>query len=413
MSAKRVVITGMGAVSPLGVGVAALWEGLVAGRSGIARITHFDPSAYTAQIAGEAKDFNPELYFDKKEARRLARFLQFAIAASLQAVEDSGLKVEAEANEIGVIIGSGIGGIAFLEEQAKILLEKGPDRLSPFTVPYMITNMAAGMASIRVGAKGPNFCVVSACASGTHSIGEAYRTIQRGEAVAMLAGGTEASITPLGLGSFCAVRALTTSHNDNPTKGSRPFDAGRDGFVMGEGSGIVILEDLEHAKARGAKIYAEIVGYGASGDANHITAPAPEGEGAQRAIKLALKSAGVKPEDVDYINAHGTSTELNDKFESMAIKHVFGEYAKKVAISSNKSVFGHLLGAAGAVECIATVMTIKEGIIPPTINYETPDPECDLDYVPNTARKQNVDLAISNSFGFGGQNGVIALKKYA
>jgi 3-oxoacyl-[acyl-carrier-protein] synthase II len=412
MEKRRVVVTGLGAVAPCGVGVDNFWAGLISGKSAVDKITHFDTTNFPAKIAAEVKNFDPNLYFDKKDARKIVRFIQFAIAASLEAVADSGLKIADEANDIGVYIGAGIGGVDMFEEQANVLRDKGPDRLSPFTVPYMIANMAAGMVSIRVGAKGPNMCIVTACASGTNSIGEAFHRIQRGDMVAMVAGGAEACISPLAVAGFCAARALTISHNDSPTNASRPFDGKRDGFVMGEGSGIVVLEELEHAKARGAKIYAEMIGYGASGDANHITAPAPEGEGAQRAIKAALKDANITTDQVGYINAHGTSTELNDKFETMAIKHVFGEKAYKIPISSNKSVFGHLLGAAGGVEAVSTVKTIAEGIIPPTINYEEKDPICDLDYVPNTARKQNVEIAISNSFGFGGQNGVIAFKKY-
>ncbi|KPJ68220.1 3-oxoacyl-ACP synthase [candidate division WOR-1 bacterium DG_54_3] len=409
---KRVVITGLGVVSPIGNNKEVFWENLAAGKSGVTRITHFDPAAYPSQIAGEVKDFNPTEYFDKKEARRLVRFIQFAVAASRMAIKEAGLTVTAEnAPEIGVLIGSGIGGIGFLEEQAAVLREKGPNKLSPFTVPYMITDMAAGYVSIYLGAKGPNSCVVTACASGTNSIGDAFKIIQRGAAKAMIAGGTEASITPLGMASFCAARALST-RNEEPSRASRPFDKERDGFVMGEGAGAVILEDLEFAKARGAKIQAEIIGYGMSGDASHITAPAPEGEGAVRAIRAALKDAGISPDQIDYINAHGTSTILNDKYETMALKTIFGERAKKLPVSSNKSMFGHLLGATGAVELIATVLSIKNEIIPPTINYENPDPDCDLDYVPNRARKQPIDIAMSSSFGFGGHNAILIIKKY-
>ena len=409
----RVVITGLGAVTPIGIGHEVFWPNLVAGKSGVVRITHFDPAAFATQIAGQVNDFDPLLYMEKKEARRLARFLQFAVAAGQLAAKDANLVITPEnAPEIGVIVGSGIGGIGFLEEQANVLRDKGPGRLSPFTVPYMITDMAAGMISINLGAKGPNFCIVSACASGTHSIGEAFKTIQRGAAKAVIAGGSEAAITPLGVASFIAAGALSSA-NAEPTKASRPFDKARNGFVMGEGAGIVVLEELEYAKARGARIYAEIVGYGASGDANHITAPAPGGEGAVRGIRAALKDANLKPEQIDYVNAHGTSTELNDKFETMALKTVFGDHAKKLAISSNKSMLGHLLGASGAVEAIATVLSIRDSIAPPTINYETPDPECDLDYVPNHSRPLNINYAISNSFGFGGHNAIIVVKKYA
>jgi 3-oxoacyl-[acyl-carrier-protein] synthase II len=409
----RVVITGLGAVTPIGIGHATFWANLCAGKSGIGRITHFDPTGYDTQIAGQVNDFDPALYLDKKEARRLARFLQFAIAAGQMAVKDANLVITPEnAPDIGVIVGSGIGGLGYLEEMAHVLREKGPSRISPFTVPYMITDMAAGMISINLGAKGPNLCIVTACASGTHSIGEAFKTIQRGAAKAMITGGTEAAITPLGVASFIAAGALS-DQNAEPTKASRPFDKARSGFVMGEGAGILILEELEFAKARGARILAEIVGYGASGDANHITAPAPGGEGAARGIRAALKDAGLRPEEIDYVNAHGTSTELNDKYETMALKTVFGEHARKLAISSNKSMIGHLLGASGGVEAVATVLSIQHQIAPPTINQENPDPECDLDYVPNHARPLKINTAISNSFGFGGHNAIIVVKKYA
>jgi len=401
-----VVITGLGVVSPIGIGKETFWQNLIAGKSGVGPIAHFDATAYSSQIAAEVKDFNPGDYLDKKEARRLVRFIQFAVAASQLAVKDAALTINSDnATEIGVLIGSGIGGLQMLEEQCKILLEKGPDKMSPFTVPYMIADMAAGFVSILLGAKGPNSCVVTACASGSHSIGEAFRLIQRGYAQAMVAGGTEACITPLGVGSFCAARALTNN-------GSRPFDKKRDGFVIGEGAGTVILEELERAQNRGAPIYAEIIGYGMSGDAYHITAPAPGGDGAVRSMRAALKDAELPPEKIEYINAHGTSTELNDKFETLAIKTTFGDHAPQLAISSNKSMIGHLLGASGAVEFIATVKTLTEGIIPPTINYETPDPECDLDYVPNQARKRSVTIAMSNSFGFGGHNATLIATKY-
>ena len=410
---KRVVVTGLGAVTPIGIGVVRFWESLVAGKSGIRRITHFDTTDYDCQIAAEIPDFDPSLYMEKKEVKRLVSVIQFAIAAAKLSLEDAGLSISHEnANDIGVLIGSGIGGIGFVEEQVKVLLEKGPGRVSPFSVPWMITNMSAGMVAIATGAKGPNSCVTTACATGTHCIGDAFRILQRGEAVAMLAGGTEASITPLGIASFCAAKALSTSRNDAPEKASRPFEAGRDGFVMGEGSGVVVLEELDHAQKRGAKIYAEVAGYGMSGDAYHITAPSPEGEGAQRAIKAALADAKLTPGEIDHINAHGTSTELNDKFETMAIKKVFGEHAKKIAISSNKSMVGHLLGAAGAVEFIATSLSVQKDIVPPTINYEVPDPECDLDYTPNRSRKRLVSFAMSNSFGFGGHNASLIVKKF-
>jgi len=409
---RRVVVTGLGAVTPIGIGKDSFWQNLVAGKSGVARITHFDPSNFDSQIAAEIKDFDPGNFMEKKEARKLARFIQFGIAASKLAVEDAALTINSQnADSIGVIIGSGIGGIIFLEEQVGVLLTKGPGKLSPFTVPFMIADMAAGYASIMIGAKGPNFAVVSACASGTHSIGEAFKIIQRGAAEAVIAGGAEATISPMGIGSFCASRALST-RNSEPERASRPFDKGRNGFVMGEGAGCVVIESLDFALARGAKIYAELVGYGASGDAHHITAPAPEGEGAVRSMRAALKDAALSPTDIDYVNAHGTSTELNDKYETMALKTAFGEHARKLAISSNKSMIGHLLGASGAVEFVATVLSIKNDIAPPTINYNDPDPDCDLDYVPNQSRKLPIRAAISNSFGFGGHNATLVAKKY-
>ncbi|MBU0502544.1 MAG: beta-ketoacyl-ACP synthase II [Candidatus Margulisbacteria bacterium] len=408
---KRVVITGLGVVSPIGIGLDNFWQGLSTGKNGIDKITHFDPSDFPTKIAGQVNDFNPSDYLDKKEARRLVKFIQFAIAAAQMAVKDANLTISPNnANEIGVLIGSGIGGLDMLEQQCRNLYEKGPTKLSPFTVPYMIPDMATGYTSINLGAKGPNSCTVTACASGTNSIGDACEIIKRGAAKVMVAGGTEACITPLGVASFCAARALSERNND-PKHASRPFDKDRDGFVMGEGAGIVVLEDYEFAKARGANILAEVIGYGMSGDANHITAPAPGGEGAVRAIRAALADANLKPENIDYINAHGTSTSLNDKFETMALKTVFGEQAKQIPISSNKSMIGHLLGATGAVELIATVLTMKHGLIPPTINYETPDPECDLDYVPNKARQKEVKIALSESFGFGGHNAVLIVKK--
>jgi 3-oxoacyl-[acyl-carrier-protein] synthase II len=412
MQKIRVVVTGLGCITPIGIGKDAFWNNLIAGKSGISRIMHYDPTGFDCQIAGEVKDFDPSLYMDKKDARRIVRFIQFAIAAAKLAIEDAKFTITPDnANRTGTLIGSGIGGVSFLEEQAKVLMEKGPSKISPFTVPWMIANMAAGQVSIFLGAKGPNSCTVTACATGTNSIGDAMKIIQRGDADAMIAGGTEAAITPLSMAGFSAARALST-RNDAPEKASRPFDKERNGFVMGEGAGIVVLESLEHAQKRGAHIYAELVGYGMSGDAYHITAPAPGGEGAARAISLALSDGGLKPGDIDHINAHGTSTELNDKFETMAIKTVFGPYAKKIAVSSNKSMVGHLLGAAGGVELIATVLSIKNDIVPPTLNLENPDPECDLDYVPGKARKMTVRAAISNSFGFGGHNAVLAAKKF-
>ena len=410
---NRVVVTGLGAITPIGIGHEAFFDNLVAGKNGFGKISYFDVNTYPCQIAAQVNDFDPNLYMDKKEARRLVKFIQYAVAAAKIAVQDAKLEItDSNSEEVGVMVGSGIGGLSILEEQAHILKEKGVGRISPFTVPYMISNMAAGMVSIELKAKGPNSCVVTACATGTHNIGEAFRILERGDAKAMIAGGAEASITPLGVASFCAARALSSGYNDNPGAASRPFDQKRDGFVMGEGAGIVVLETLDHAIARGAHIYAELVGYGMSGDAYHITSPSPQGEGAAKAMELAVKDAGLSPADIDYINAHGTSTELNDKYETLAIKRYFGDHAKKLAISSNKSMIGHLLGAAGAVEFIATVLTIKNGIIPPTINYEFPEPECDLDYVPNKAREAKVRAAISNSLGFGGHNAVLAVKNY-
>ncbi len=409
---NRVVVTGLGVVTPIGIGKDIFWEGLKAGKNGVSRITFFNPSPFASQMAAEVKDFNPNQFMNKKEARRLVRFIQFAVAASKLAISDANLEItEENTNDIGVLIGSGIGGISFMEEQAAVLRERGPNKLSPFTVPFMITNMAAGQVAIELGAKGPNSCVVTACATGTHAIGDSFRILQRGEAAAMIAGGTEASITPLGIGSFCASRTLSR-RNHEPEKASRPFDKERDGFVMGEGAGIVTLETLDFAKKRGAKIYAEIVGYGMSGDAYHVTAPSPEGEGAERAILKALSDAKLKPEEIDHINAHGTSTDLNDKFETMAIKRVFHDHAYKIAISSTKSMIGHLLGASGAVEFIAMVLSVCDDIVPPTINYEFPDPECDLDYTPNKARKIRVNAAMSNSFGFGGHNAILIVKKF-
>ncbi len=409
---RRVVVTGLGVISPVGSSVSKFWESLTAGKSGIGRITKFDPEGYPVQIAGEVKDFDPLEYFDRKEVRRTDPFIQFAVGAAVQAVKSSGLEEsDVDKTRVGVLIGSGIGGLSTIEQQLKILWEKGPRRVSPFCVPMEIINMASGLVSIRFGYKGPNISVVTACATGTHAIGEAYRTIQYGDADVMVAGGTESCITPLAVAGFAAAKALST-RNDEPEKASRPFEKNRDGFVMGEGAGIVVLEELEHAKRRGAKILAEVVGYGTSGDAYHMTAPAPGGEGAARAMANALKDAGVKPEEIDYINAHGTSTKFNDLFETMAIKRVFGEHAYKVKISSIKSMIGHLLGAAGGVEVVSSVMTLQTGVIPPTINYEEPDPECDLDYTPNKAVKTDVRYVLKNSFGFGGTNACLVLKRY-
>lgn len=402
----------MGAVTPIGNDVPTFWRNLVAGRSGISRIDAFDVSQYPVQIAGQVRDFDPGQYVDPREARRLDRYAQFAVAAAVQAVRDAGLEITPENGErVGVYIGSGVGGIHTLLENYRTLLERGPRRVSPTVVPMMIANMAAGQVSILFGAKGPNLAPVSACATGTHAIGDSYKLIQRGAADVMIAGGSEAAIVDLALAGFSNAKALST-RNDEPERASRPFDAERDGFVMSEGAGVVVLESLEHAKARGARIYAEIIGYGMSGDAYHIVAPEPEGNGAFRAMREALADAGIRPEDVDYINAHGTSTDLGDKLETLAIKKAFGDHARKVAISSNKSMIGHLLGAAGAVEAIATILTIQDGVIPPTINLEHPDPECDLDYVPNVAREAPVRVAISNSFGFGGHNATIVLRRF-
>ncbi|ADU96583.1 3-oxoacyl-(acyl-carrier-protein) synthase 2 [Thermovibrio ammonificans HB-1] len=410
--ARRVVITGLGVVSPVGSNLETFWENITAGKSGIGKITKFDASNYPVQIAAEVKDFNPADYFDKREVRRLDPFIQFAVAAAQQAVDMAGLETSGVDKErVGVVVGSGIGGLTTIEQQLKILWEKGPKRVSPYCVPMEIINMASGMISIRFGYKGPNISVVTACATGTHAIGEAFRTIQYGDADVVVAGGAESCITPLSVAGFAAARALST-RNDEPEKASRPFEKNRDGFVMGEGAGIVVLEELEHAKRRGAEILAEVVGYGTSGDAYHMTAPAPEGEGAARAMANAIRDAGISPEDIDYINAHGTSTKFNDLFETMAIKRVFGDYAYKVKISSIKSMIGHLLGAAGGVETVASVMTLQTGVIPPTINYEEPDPECDLDYTPNEAVKADVKYVLKNSFGFGGTNACLVLKRY-
>ncbi len=412
MSKNRVVVTGLGAITPLGLNVQEYWDGLISGKSGIGMITTFDTTQHSVKIAAEVKNYVGENHFDKKDVRKIDKFVQYSVVASREAISDAGIDLSKEdVTKIGVLVGVGIGGIGTIEEQHSILVNKGPSRVSPFLIPRMIPNIASGQISIYLGLKGPNSCVVTACATGTHAIGDAFRMIERGDAVAMICGGSESAITPLGLAGFSNMQALST-RNDAPEKASRPFDAQRDGFVMGEGCGILCLEELEHAKARGAKIYCEIIGYGLTGDAYHITAPAPEGEGGARCMDMAVKSAGLKPEDVDYVNAHGTSTPLNDKLETTAIKKVFGEYAKKLQISSNKSMIGHLLGAAGGAEAVATCLTIKNSIIPPTINYEFPDPECDLDYVPNTARKCDVNVAISNSLGFGGHNTTIVLKKF-
>lgn len=409
---NRVVITGLGAISPVGIGKEEFWNALLAGKCGIGRISRFDPTEYSTQIAGEVKNFDPVNYIDKKEAKRMDRAAQFAIAATKLAFEDAKMNLEAEdLTRIGTLIGTGIGGIETLHEQYKVLFEKGPSRISPFFVPMMIGNMVAGQTSITFGLQGPNSCVVTACATGTNAVGDAFKIIQRGDADVMVAGGTEAAISPAAVAGFCSMKAMST-RNDEPEKASRPFEKERDGFVMGEGAGIVVLESLEHALGRGAHIYAEIAGYGYNADAYHITAPAPEGVQQARCMEMALKDAGLKPEDADYINAHGTSTPLNDKNETLAIKSLFGNHAYDMVVSSIKSMTGHLLGAAGGIECIATALTIANDIVPPTINYDTPDPELDLDYVPNEARSRVVNVALSNSFGFGGHNATILLKKY-
>jgi 3-oxoacyl-[acyl-carrier-protein] synthase II len=411
MEKRRVVVTGLGALTPIGNDVQTSWDNAIKGVSGIGPITRVNPDDYPAKVCAELKDFDVEQFMDKKDARKMDRFTQYAVAAALMAVKDSNLEITDEnAPRVGVWIGSGIGGMETFEQQYKTLLEKGARRVSPFFVPMLIPDMATGQVSIALGARGFNSCTVTACATGTNSIGDAYRVIQRGEADVMVTGGTEAPLTEMSFAGFSANKALST--NLDPNSASRPFDKDRDGFVMGEGAGIIVLEELDHALARGAKIYAEIIGYAATGDAYHITAPAPNGEGGARAMKQAVEGSGLTVTDIDYINAHGTSTPYNDKFETLAIKEVFGEHAYKLAISSTKSMTGHLLGAAGGVEAIFSVLAIKEGIIPPTINLKTPDPDCDLDYVPNEARKQQVNVALSNSLGFGGHNATIIFKKY-
>ncbi|MBU8682900.1 beta-ketoacyl-ACP synthase II [Bacillus haynesii] len=411
MNSKRVVITGLGALSPLGNDVKTSWNNAVNGVSGVGPITRVNADEYPAKVAAELKDFKIEDYMDKKEARKMDRFTQYAVVSAKMAVEDAGLDInESNADRVGVWVGSGIGGLETLEQQFETFLTKGPRRVSPFFVPMMIPDMATGQISISLGAKGVNSCTVTACATGTNSIGDAFKVIQRGDADVMISGGTEAPLTRMSFAGFSANKALST--NPDPKTASRPFDKNRDGFVMGEGAGIVVLEELEHALNRGATIYAEVVGYGSTGDAYHITAPAPNGEGGVRAMKEAIKDAGLSPEHIDYINAHGTSTPYNDKFETIAIKEVFGEHAYKLAVSSTKSMTGHLLGAAGGIEAIFSVLAIKEGIIPPTINIETPDEDCDLDYVPDKARRQDVNVVLSNSLGFGGHNATLIFKKY-
>ena len=409
---NRVVVTGLGVISPVGTGVESFWSNLTAGKSGVGLITRFDASAYSTRFAAEVKDFDPARYIDKKEARRMDRFTQFALAAAGMALEDAGMDWEGvDRDRVGVILGSGIGGIETLEEQHQVLLTRGPGRVSPFFIPMMIANMGAGQIAIAYRLRGCNLTTTSACASSAHAVGDAFRLLQRGEADVMITGGSEAPITPLAIAGFCSMKALS-ARNDEPERASRPFDAGRDGFVIGEGAAILILETLEHAQKRGARIYAEVAGYGTSCDAYHITAPDPEGGGAALSMRLALLDAGVAPESVDYINAHGTSTPLGDKLETAAIKQVFGDHAKKLVVSSTKSMTGHLLGAAGGLEAVASVLAIDRGVIPPTINYEEPDPECDLDYVPNRSREFPVKTALSNSFGFGGHNATLLFRKF-
>ena len=409
----RVVVTGLGAVTPVGIGAGAYWEGLTSGTSGVGMITRFDASGFDVRIAAEVEGFEPGSYIERRDIKRMDRFTQFAVAAARMALEDAKLEItEENAERVGVLVGSGIGGLASLEEQAKVLYEKGPNRVSPLLIPMMIADMAAGFVSILTGAKGPNSTVVTACATGAHALGDSLEILRRGAADVMIAGGSEAAITPLSVAGFGNLTALTNKFNDDPTRASRPFDAQRDGFVIGEGAGIVVLETLEHAQKRGAHVYAELAGYGMSGDAFHMTQPAPEGEGVVRAMRAALADAGVQPQDVGYVNAHGTSTPHNDKNETAAIKAVFGPHARELAVSSTKSMTGHLLGAAGAIEAIASALAIDRGMLPPTINYENPDPDCDLDYVPNRARPARVDVVVSNNSGFGGHNAVIVLKRF-
>lgn len=412
VEARRVVVTGVGAVTPVGNTAEEFWAALLQGKSGIGPITRFDAGPLPTKIAGEVKGFDSLRFIDKKDDRKLDPFLKYAIACAAMAVEDAGLNVErVDRTRFGVLVGSGIGGITTLLETHKVLLEKGPDRVSPFFIPMLIINMASGLISMRFGAKGPNSSIVTACATGNHAIGDAMKIIQRNDADVMIAGGSEAIILPLTFAGFCQMKAMST-RNDEPTRASRPFDAARDGFVCGEGGGLLVLESLDHALARDARIYAEVVGYGMTGDAHHMTAPDPEADGAARAMSLAVRDAGIEPSTVGYINAHGTSTPYNDKSETMAIKRVFGEHARKLAVSSTKSMTGHLLGAAGGIEAIATALAIHHGVLPPTINYESPDPDCDLDYVPNQARKQDVEIALSNAFGFGGTNATLVFRKY-
>jgi len=414
---RRVVVTGLGVVSPIGNNLQDFWKSLLEGKSGVKRLTCFDPTYFTSKIAAEVRNFDPSHYLSPKDMKRMDRFVQFAVCASKMALVDSGLELDKEdRSRFGVMIGSGIGGLHTVEAEHRQFLalgpEKGPDRISPFLIPMLIVNMASGQVSITLGLQGPNSAVATACATGNHAIGDAFRIIQRDEADMMVCGGSEAATTHMGFGGFCALKALSTAYNDEPERASRPFDKNRDGFVMGEGSGIIVLEEAERAMKRNANIYCEVVGYGMSGDAYHMTAPDPQGDGGVRCLIASIKDAGMKPKDIDYINAHGTSTLYNDRIETSAIKKVFGDHARKVAISSTKSVMGHLLGAAGGVELIVSALTIKEGIIPPTINYETPDPECDLDYVPNKPRAAKVKVVMSNALGFGGHNATLIVQKF-
>lgn len=412
MSERRVVITGLGVVTPLGCDVETFWKSLLAGQSGIGPITRFDTTNFDCKIGGEAKDFHPEQFMPVKDLRRTDRFAQLAVVAAKKAVADAGLTMDKEdPNRVGVLIGSGIGGMETIEDQVGVLLQKGPGRVSPFMIPMLIVNMGSGYVSMLLGAKGPNLAVVSACATATHALGEAARAIVHNDADVMIAGGSEAAITPIGFAGFCSMRAMST-RNDAPQQASRPFDKDRDGFVMGEGAGVCILESLEHARRRHARIYCEVAGYGITGDAFHMSAPAPEGEGAARSMAMALRHARVPVEQVDYINAHGTSTPVGDKCETQAIKTVFGEHARKLAVSSTKSMTGHLLGAAGGVETAVCALAIRDGVVPPTINYQTPDPECDLNYVPNQAQPMKVGVCVNNSLGFGGHNATLVVKRF-
>jgi 3-oxoacyl-[acyl-carrier-protein] synthase II len=410
---RRVVMTGVGLVIPTGIGAKTAWKNVCEGKSGVGPLTRFDTNGFETRVAGEVKGFDPERYIEKKEIKKMDLFIQYAMGAAQEAIEDSRLEITPEnADRIGVITGTGLGGLPTLEKYHQILLEKGPSRISPFFIPMLIANLASGQIAIRFGAKGPNTCIVTACATGAHCIGDAYRAIQYGDADAIIAGGTEANITPLTIGGFNAMKALSV-RNGEPEKASRPFEKNRDGFVVAEGAGIVVLEELEFALKRRARIYCELIGYGYTGDAYHITAPPPDGDGAARCMRMAIKDAGLQPEEIEYINAHGTSTPLNDKTETIAIKTVFGEHAKRIPISATKSMTGHLLGAAGSTEAIFTLLAIHEGILPPTINYEEPDPECDLDYVPNVARHQNVKVGMSNAFGFGGTNATLIIRSFS